>query len=67
MTDVDWNPHVENQAEDRVWRIGQIKLVQPHQINIAKNLQVTIYKLKTDSLVDPFKAKIQEVIIMKIC
>jgi SNF2 family DNA or RNA helicase len=61
LVDVDWNPHVEFQAENRIWRIGQTKeVITILQIN-HNNTKVEIIRLITDAPVDKFKNEIKEV------
>lgn len=46
MMDVWWNPSVEEQAFDRVHRIGQTKAVTIHRIVIKNSIEQSILKLQ---------------------
>ncbi|KAG1460998.1 hypothetical protein G6F56_005821 [Rhizopus delemar] len=46
LLDVWWNPAVENQAIDRVHRIGQKKTVEVHRIFIANTVEDRILELQ---------------------
>ncbi len=42
-----WNPAVENQAIDRVHRLGQTRTVQVHRIYIQNSIEDRILALQT--------------------
>jgi len=43
-----WNNAIENQAIDRIYRIGQIKPVQVHQLYINDSIETWVNKLKKE-------------------
>lgn len=47
LTDVWWNPAVENQAMDRAHRFGQTKPVKVHKITVADSVEDRILELQS--------------------
>lgn len=63
IVDPFWNPYVEEQAQDRCYRISQTKKVQVHKLFIKDSVEDRISELQkrkkemVDSAMDPGKIK----------
>ena len=63
IVDPFWNPFVEEQAQDRCYRISQTKEVYVHKLFIENSIEDTIYELQkrkkelVDAAMDPSKIK----------
>lgn len=65
--DIWWNPALENQAIDRVHRIGQKKTVDVHRIFINNTVEDRILELQRKKQVFYYPTHMQQTIVALTC